>query len=283
MVGPGFGDDLEGHDAGGRLVGRRVLEQARLRQARWKRRQGGCRLVGSEFLDRSVAMVEQQEFAIAILCEGHHANLRVGQIPPRPGRVAGDIHAPEPSGLPVTKHVAAHEFGKPPAPIDEAPRHGGGIGMRDLEVWAHDLAGPPRPVGVERIAAVHDAPAAVVAGPHPADPLRAFEAHVAHPQLPRLPVEAHLPGIAEAEGEDFASRSRHVHERVVGRNGIGPVAILPVHVDPQDRGQQVAHVLSGPQPVGRLVKPAVAGGDVETAIGAEDEATTVMSSPLPGE
>src|SRR5947209_5152929 len=59
--------------------------------------------------------------------------------------------------------------------------------------------------------------------------------------------------------------------------------VLVVHVDAQDRGQQVADVLAGLELVGRAGFGTVAGGDVEEAVGAEVDVAGVVAALEPGE
>lgn len=98
---------------------------------------------------------------------------------------------------------------------------------------------------MQRLAAVHDAPAAVVASSYAAHPLRPLESDVADPQFTRDPVKAHLPGIAEAEGEDLAASPGDGEQRIIGRNRVGTRSVAAADVDAEDRGEQIGHVLAG--------------------------------------
>ena len=56
-----------------------------------------------------------------------------------------------------------------------------------------------------------------------------------------------------------------------------------IDVDAQDRRLQVAHVLARVAAVGRKAVAAVAGGDVEIAVGAELQVRAVVAAGDPGE
>ena len=93
-----------------------------------------------------------------------------------------------------------------------------------------------------------------------------------------MPVEAHAPRIAKAIGPDFRPGLGRLDERIVGRDGVGLAVLLAVHVDAQDRRQQIADVLAGVERVGRVRAGAVAGGDVEEAVGAEVQVAAVVAA-----
>ncbi len=62
---------------------------------------------------------------------------------------------------------------------------------------------------------------------------------------------------------------------------VGLAGVGSVDVDAQDRREQVADVLAGVAAVGRARVAAVAGGDVEIAVGAELQAAAVVAAGGP--
>jgi len=131
--------------------------------------------------------------------------------------------------------------------------------------------------GARRIAvpALHDIPAVVFTpGARPGrivDLLPVLLADVGDVKITGLPVEGEPPRIAQAVGPDLGPGVPAAHEGVVRRDR---VRLSPVHVDPEHLSQQARKVLSVPP---RIARPAaVAGPDVEIAVGAEGHHAAVV-------
>ena len=289
VVGPRLGRDLEGRHAGHRLLAGRIGEQPRFREPPGKPRRLGLDVVSLEFMDRAVVVVEDEKFAVVILGEADDADRRGYEIDQWPGpgvararhRLGAD--APHPAGHPVAKQIAAHELRKLPAPIHEATGDRRPGRVRHLAPRLDDRRGAGGPVAMNRVASFLQAPAVVVAGLHAAHEFPHLEADVAGPEVARLAVEAHLPGIAEAEGVEFATGSRRSHERVVGGDRVTAAWLGVIDVDPHDGGPQIRDILPGLVRVGGEMVAAVAGRHVEHPVRAEGEAAAVVAARGPGD
>src|SRR5260370_5577666 len=123
-----------------------------------------------------------------------------------------------------------------------------------------------------------DAPAVVAAFLDEMDALPQVLADTAVPEVAVLGVEAHLPRLAQAVSPDLRPGGAAVHEGVVLRDGVEPGI---VHIDAQDLAAHIAKVLGGLVPVRDAA--AVAGADVEHAVGAELEAAGVVAAGRPPE
>src|SRR5439155_22619435 len=110
------------------------------------------------------------------------------------------------------------------------------------------------------------------------DHLPAFPADVADPQVAGGRVEAHAPGVAETVRPNLGARLRRLEEGVVRRHGIRFSRIFLVHVDAQNGTEQIADVLAGVESVGRVGSGAIAGGDVEAAVGAEVQVAAIVAA-----
>ena len=283
MIGPGLGRDLEGSDAGHRLLSRRVGKEAGLGELLRKHTRIGHLVVRQELVDRAVVVVEDEELAGAILGEGDHADRGGDEVDQRPRPVAGRADAPHSAGHPVAEHVAADELGKFLTTVDVAASDRGSGRVRHLAPGLCDRRRPPRPVGMDRVAPLDETPAVVLARLHAADELPHLKPDIAGPEFTRLAIEAHLPGIAVAEGIEFAAGSGHVHKRVVGGDGVAAIGIRMINVDPHDRGPQVGNVLAGLVRIFRKMIRAVAGRHVEHPVGAEGDAAAVVTAGRPSD
>ena len=155
------------------------------------------------------------------------------------------LRGPELARHPVAADVGAGEVLEALAAVDVAAGDGGGLGVREGEGRRQDRRRAALALGLDRLRAFHDRPAVVAALLDAVDHLPQLPADVADPQVAGRAVEAHPPGVAEAVGPDLRPGVRRLDERVVRRDGVGLALVLVVHVDAQDRREQVADVLAG--------------------------------------
>ena len=147
-----------------------------------------------------------------------------------------------------------------------------------------DRRGPALALDPHGLGPFHDAPAVVSPALDPEDHLPELPADVADPQVAGRVVDAHLPGVAEAERPDLGADVGRLEERVVGRDPVRQAPLGVIDVDAEDAREQVRAVLSGELAVGgRRIGP-VARGNVKISIVAEIEAAAVMPArPEPEE
>ncbi len=86
-------------------------------------------------------------------------------------------------------------------------------------------------------------------------------------------VEREAPGVAQPVGPDLGPGALAAHERVVGRDPVGPAPARP-RVDPEDLAEQGVQRLAVAE--GVAAAAAVAEGDVEAAVGPEGELAAVV-------
>src|SRR3989442_5449610 len=112
------------------------------------------------------------------------------------------------------------------------------------------------------------APAVVLAtragGRLEVDSLTVVLADVGDEEIPRQPVEAEPPGVAETVRPDLGPRARRAPEGVRCRDRIGSGA---VHVDAEDLAEELAEILGAVAGIARAA--AVAHADIEEAVRAE--------------
>ena len=123
------------------------------------------------------------------------------------------------------------------------------------------------------------APAVVAPLPHRPDHLPEVLADVADPEPSRLGIEAHPPGVAEPERPDLGPRPGVVDERVVLGDRVIPARVGMIDVEPHDDREQVVDPLPGVVDVGAA--RAVAGADVEVAVGPDDRLAAVVPARGP--
>src|SRR5262245_22773847 len=111
---------------------------------------------------------------------------------------------PEFSRLPVAVEISSAQLGQAPAVIDLSAGDAGGIDMRERHDGRRDEGG----AGADSRAHVgtgpfSERPAVVASTMDAIDHLILFPPHVAYPQIPCLPIEAHPKWIAESIGPDL--------------------------------------------------------------------------------
>ena len=283
MVGPGLGVDREGEDAGARLVVLHRGEEAGLAQGAREARVARGRLVGDELSEHPIVISDDVELPPVVLAEGDDLRRALGQEPVRGDLLAVEPRPPDLVRDPVAVDVGADQVRMLRPPVDEPSRHRGPLGVGVVDRRREDGGGPAPGLGADRLPPLHDAPAVVAPPFDPVDELPHLPADVAHPEVARLAVEAHLPGVPEAERPDLGARPAQVAEGVVGGDGVGLPRVGVVHVDPEDGGEEVADVLAGVEGVGRGRAGGVAGRDVEEAVGAELQAAPVVPAGEPSD
>ena len=169
------------------------------------------------------------------------------------------------------------------AAVNIAAGDGARLGVRVLDYWSNDGRRAGRVVRVDRLAALHDAPAVVAAALDAEDHLPQVPADITHPQVTGLGVKTHPPWIAEAVRPDFRPGTERGGKRVVRWHTIGKAGVTAVDVDAQDRCQQIADVLTGFQAVRWVRRLGVAGGNVEHPVRTEVERAAVVSASEPFE
>ena len=198
----------------------------------------------------------------SLLC---HLFAIVAQSPDSAGGVvAVNVHA-----------VLGREFF---ATINIAAGDGARLGVRVLYNRRDDGRRAGSVIRVNRLAALHDAPAVIAASLDAKDHLPQIPADITDPQVAGLEVETHPPRIAEAVRPDLRPGTERSGKRVVRRDSVGETWVEAIDVDAQDRRQQVADVLPGFQAVGRVRRLGVAGGNVEHPVRAKVKRAAVVSA-----
>ena len=194
-----------------------------------------------------------------------HLFVIVAQPPDAPcGVVAINVHATLGRELSAAVNIAAGD--------------GARLGVRVLDDRRDDGRRAGRVVWVDRLAALHDAPAVVAAALDAEDHLPQVPADIAHPQVAGLGVKTHPPRVAEAVRPDLRPGTERSGKRVVRRDSVGETWVEAVDVDAQDRRQQVADVLPGFQAVRRVRRLGVAGGNVEHPVRSKVKRAAVVSA-----
>ena len=142
-----------------------------------------------------------------------------------------------------------------------------------------DRRGATGPFGFKRVRSLGDAPSVVATSLDTEDHLPEVLADIAGPEVAGGGVEAHFPRLAQAVGPDLRPCPLGLQEGVVSGDGVGKFFAGMVNIDPQDRAGEIGEILSGEVEIGDAA--AVAGGDVEVAIGTELQAAAIVSSRGP--
>src|SRR5229473_4620553 len=230
------------------------------------------------------AVINDVKFAVLILAEADDFKPRVHQLA-APGHATAIVaQLPNLAGLVVAIDVAAGQVRQALAAINTTARDGSSFRMRMLPGRRQKGRGAAFAVRLHRLmTSFEDAPAIIAAALHAINHLPQFPAHVAHPQIPGLPVDAHPPRVAQSVSPDLRARAGHVHERIVWRHAIRPALFGVIDIDPQDGGKQVANVLTGVQRVRRIGTGPVPGRNVEIAVQTETDATAIVPARFPGD
>ena len=130
-----------------------------------------------------------------------------------------------------------------------------------------DVGSWPGTSRAELVYAFAQVPAVVASLLDQVDFLPQVLTHVAAPQRARLAIESDAPRIAQPVGIDLGGLVLLADERIVRGNSVGPLAVAPVNVDPQDLSEQRIEILA--VLVGIVGQAAVAGGDVQITVGPE--------------
>ena len=139
-------------------------------------------------------------------------------------------------------------------------------------------------VRLDRLRPLHRGPTIVAPLLDAMDRFPKLPTDIADEQLACLAVEAHPPGVAEAKRPNLRPRPLHADERIILRDAILLSArLVAIHVDPQDRGEEIGNILPRFEGVGRVRVGGVAGGDVEHAIGTEVDVAAVVPALEEGE
>mgnify|MGYP005853273031 CR=1 FL=1 len=135
-------------------------------------------------------------------------------------------------------------------------------------------------VGVYGLSSFDNAPAIIPTADDLVNHLPRFPADIAKPEIARLAVKAHPPGVAKTVGPDFwpcrAASDHRIKERVIGRDAVGPRRIGAIHVDSQDGRVNVADVLAIALRVRWVRRGSVSRGDVKVPIGPELQIAAVV-------
>ena len=133
------------------------------------------------------------------------------------------------------------------------------------------------PLGAERVRALGEGPAVVPALADQGHRFPQVLPDVAGPDLAGGSVDAELPDVPQPVRPHFRAGPGDGDERVVSRDGVRLAALGAVDVDPHHGRVEVGDVLAGLVAV--RVAAAVAGGEVEHAVGAEREAAAEVVLP----
>src|ERR1051326_869611 len=153
------------------------------------------------------------------------------------------------------------------------------IGVRLFDDWFDDGRGTLLAFRTEGVRAFHDAPAVVAAFFDLVDVLPEILADVATPQVAVLGVKAERPRLAQAVRPDLAASALGLHKGIVLGDAVRLVLGGMIDVDAENRGKDVADVLTGFKLVGDAA--AVAAADIEEPIRPELEAATVVAARGP--
>src|SRR5262249_32596616 len=147
------------------------------------------------------------------------------------------------AGVIVAVEIRAFELGQAVGFVNIAAGDGAKVAVRMLNdghgefPWAFFAFGP------EGGFALHDAPPVVAPALNEPDHLPKILPHFAAPES-FLTVEAEFPNLSMTERPDFAPSARRVDERIILGNGVRALAIGMVHVDAQNRAEQVTEILT---------------------------------------
>lgn len=140
-------------------------------------------------------------------------------------------------------------------------------------------AGPWGDIAAEVVRTFAAAPAEVGTALEEVDHLPGILSDVADPDLSGGGIVGHTPGIAEAEGVDFAAGVGDVQKGIVGGDAIGFSSFGVIDVDAEDGGGEVVDALAGVVDIGG--GGTIAGGDVEITFRAEDDIAAVVAAGIP--
>ena len=129
-----------------------------------------------------------------------------------------------------------------------------------------------------RLRALHHAPAVIAPALDPVDHLPEFPPDIADPQVAGRPVDAHPPGIAQAERPDLGPNTGGLHERIIGRDAVALAGLGVIDVDPQDARKQVGTILPGQLAVRRRRIGSITRGNVKISVITKIQASSVMSA-----
>ena len=237
--------------------------------------------IGFQSID-SAAVIDDQQFAIAIGAEANDPQGRVQQLP-MPGNLFIVTQSPNLAGDVIAVDIFAGEQRMFPTVIHVAAGDAQRLGVRMLNRRREDRRGAALAVGIHRLAALHDAPAIVSTALHLVNHLHAFPTDIAHPQVAFHAIETHPPRITHAVGPHFAAGSWHFHKGIIRRNAICAAFVSGIHINAQNAAEQIANVLAGFQAVRRAGRGSVAGGNVQHAVRTKAQTAAVMAATDPGD
>ena len=267
------------------------LEQPGLAQGarEFLRVKRGC-LVGHQLVNTSVFffVVEEIQLLVMVETEGDDLLASLRYLAVADAFVFVKLACPKFSGHPIAADVMTLQFLQASAAVDKAASDRSRLGVREADVWAGYGRGPTLALRVHHLGAFHHRPAIVAAGPHPVDHLIHFPTHIPHPQVACRLIKTHAPRVAKTIGPHLVPGLGQMDERVVRRDGVRQrlalgVLALFVHIDPQDRAEQVTDILACLQTVGRGRVGGVSGGDVQEAVLAKVQITPVVSAAQPSQ
>ena len=207
MIGPLRGDDRKRHDARrGPIVWHRC-EQTGVAEFGRKLGVRAAIGIGLNFVDRAKIVVEDVQLAVVRFAKGDESRAAADQFAMRDRLVAVESRTPHAASLPIAANVTAGQLLEPLAAIHVAADDRASVGVRVGKVGRNDRRRAALGVGINRLRALHDAPAIVAPFLDSVDALPQFPTDIADPQIARLPVEAHPPRISQAVGPHFAARA----------------------------------------------------------------------------
>src|SRR5262249_32303381 len=94
-------------------------------------------------------------------------------------------------------------------------------------------------------------------------------------------IETEAPGVSQAIGPNFRPSALQADERIILGDAVCASPRWVVDIDTEHGGQQIAQILAGFMWI--RAGCAVAGGDVQHAVGSKGQAAAIMTVRLPGD
>ena len=255
-----MGVDFVWHHTGIRLERLGVGEEAGFAEVLRKLCLPVAGFVGFQPVNAAV-VIHHIKLPVAIGAKANDPQSRVHQLLV-PGDLSVVTESPNFAGDIIAVHILAGEQRVPLAVVHVTAGNAQRLGVRMLHSRCEDGRGAALAVGIDGLAAFHNAPAVVAAALHLVNHFHAFPADIAHPQVALGAIKTHPPRIAHAVGPHLAARAGCFHKWIIRRDPIRAALVAGIHVNAQNAAEQIADVLTGLQAVGWAGRSGVASGNI---------------------